>query len=74
MNMNESETIAIMCFAFCLLPAIMLAVCGFWRILELNSRDGDTKRYPRPGTEPFRPESKIKPFRKSSDMLKIDDE
>jgi hypothetical protein len=59
----------------CISPLVTFGLCAVWRILELNSRDGDTKRYPRPGTEPFRPESKIKPFRKSSDMLtKIDDE
>jgi hypothetical protein len=73
--MNESETIAILCFSFCLMPAMLFAICAVWRVLELNSREGDTRRYPRPGTQPFKPESKIKPFKRSSDMLKkIDDE
>lgn len=59
----------------CISPLVTFGLCAVWRILELNSRDGDTRRYPRPGTEPYRPESKIKPFRKSSDMLtKVDDE
>ena len=59
----------------CLSPLVSFALCAVWRTLELNSREGDTRRYPRPGTQPFRPESKIKPFRKSSDMLtKVDDE
>jgi len=59
----------------CISPLLTFGLCAVWRILELNSRDGDTKRYPRPGTQPFRPESKIKPFKKSPDMLtKIDDE
>jgi hypothetical protein len=59
----------------CISPLVSFALCAFWRILWLNSRDGDTRRYPRPGTHPFRPESKIKPFKRSPDMVvKVDDE
>lgn len=65
----------ILLIALCLSPFVSFALCAVWRVLELNARENDTRRYPRPGTEPYRPESKIKPFRKSSDMLtKIDDE
>jgi len=43
--------------------------------MVVNQRDGDTRRYPRPGTKPFKPESKIKPFKRSPDMvIKVDDE
>lgn len=70
--MTETQLlIAILCIS----PLVTFGLCAVWRVLELNQRDGDTRRYPRPGTQPFKPESKIKPLRKSSDMLtKIDDE
>lgn len=59
----------------CISPLVTFGLCAVWRILELNARESDTGRYPRPGTQPFKSESKIKPFRKSSDMLtKVDDE
>lgn len=59
----------------CISPLVTFGLCAVWRVLELNARESDTRRYPRPGTQPFRPESKIKPFRKHPDMLtKIDDE
>lgn len=58
----------------CLSPLVSFALCAVWRTLELNARDSDTKRYPRPGTNPDRPEG-FKPFRKHPDMLKkVDDE
>jgi hypothetical protein len=58
----------------CLSPLVSFALCAVWRALELNARDSDTKRYPRPGTHPTRPDG-FKPFRKHPDMLtKIDDE
>lgn len=70
--MNDIDALLI---AICLMPGITCLVCIFACELRIQHRDADTKRYPRPGTEPFRPESKIKPYRKSSDMLKkIDDE
>jgi hypothetical protein len=53
----------------CISPLLTFGLCAVWRILELNSRDGDTKRYPRPGTHPERPDG-FKPFRKHPDMLR----
>lgn len=70
--MSESHLLIAL---LCIMPIVCFGICAFWRGLELNARESDTRRYPRPGTEPFRPESKIKPFRKHPDMLtKIDDE
>jgi hypothetical protein len=53
----------------CISPLLTFGLCAVWRILELNSRDGDTKRYPRPGTHPERPDG-FKQFRKHPDMLR----
>jgi hypothetical protein len=58
----------------CISPLVTFGLCAVWRILELNSRDSDTRRYPRPGTHPERPDG-FKPFKRHPDMLKkIDDE
>jgi hypothetical protein len=53
----------------CLSPLVSFALCIFWRVLWLNARESDTRRYPRPGTHPKRPDG-FKPFRKHPDMLK----
>jgi len=58
----------------CISPLVTFGLCAVWRVLELNSREGDTRRFPRPGTHPERPDG-FKPFRKHPDMLtKVDDE
>ena len=58
----------------CISPLVSFGLCAVWHILQLNAKEGDTKRFPRPGTHPERPDG-FKPFRKHPDMLtKIDDE
>lgn len=71
--MSQQEAIFLLC-GYPILLGVIFAVLGwFWRSLELNYRDGDTKRYPRDGTQPTRPE-RFKPFRKHPDMLTKDEE
>lgn len=53
----------------CISPLVSFTLCAVWRTLELNARESDTRRYPRPGTEPFRPDSKLKKWRNHPDML-----
>jgi hypothetical protein len=65
-----------------MLESILIALCvaflggvlvgAFWRVFRDEDRSS-TDRYPRPGTQPFRPESKIRPFRRSVDMLTEDE-
>jgi hypothetical protein len=55
--------------AICLMPAITSLVCIFACELRIQHRDSDTRRFPRPGTHPERPDG-FKPFRKHPDMLK----
>ena len=57
----------------CISPLVSFGLCAVWRILELNARESDTRRYPRPGTQPHRPEG-FKPFRKHPVMLVPPDE
>lgn len=44
-----------------------LAVGLMWRVFREDDRSS-TNRFPRPGTQPTRPEG-LKPYRKSHDML-----
>jgi len=37
---------------------------------RIQDRDSTKRQGARPGTQPFKPESKVKPWRKSDDMLK----
>lgn len=64
--MNEAELIGLLCFC---LPPVFTAVGFFAASLLFTARDADTRRYPRPGTQPFRPESKLKKWYRSDDML-----
>jgi hypothetical protein len=70
--MSDTELlIAVLCIS----PLVSWFLCIFWGALKQQRREGTDRYDYRPGSKPFRPESKIKPFRKSSDMLtKIDDE
>lgn len=45
----------------------------FGKLLTRSKRDGTDRYDPRPGTQPFKPDSKLKPFKRSKDMC-IDDE
>lgn len=72
--MSESDVVMIICAAPCI-GFWFGVIAGMMYSTFVYEDRASTKKHPRPGTQPFRPESKIKPFRKSSDMLtKIDDE
>ena len=45
----------------------------FGKQLRRSKRDGTDRYDPRPGSQPFRPDSKLKPFKKSPDMC-VEDE
>jgi hypothetical protein len=62
--MSQQEALFLLCGYPVLLAVICLLLCGFWRTLELNYRDSDTKRFPR-----YEPKPETKPWRKSPDML-----
>jgi hypothetical protein len=47
-------------------------LCTFWNALKRTRRDGTDRYNPRPGSQPFRPDSKVKPFKRSRDMLNGD--
>jgi len=49
--MTQNEAIFLLCGYPVLLAIIAMLVCGFWRLLELNYRDSDTKRMPRYGED-----------------------
>lgn len=71
--MSANEALFLLCGYPVLLAVIYALICSFWRILELNARESDTKRFPsRPGTEPARPD-RFKPYRRHPDMLTRDD-
>ena len=59
--------------AMCMMFACGIFVGLFWRVLVRIERDGDTRRFPRPGTHLERPEG-FKPFRRHPDMLKPPEE
>ena len=68
--MNETQ---LLCAAICIMPFITVLACVYACALRIQHREGDTRRFRRPGTEPFRPDSKLKPFKKSPDMC-VEDE
>lgn len=69
--MSESDIITILCTAPCLAFWGGVAAGMMYSSFIANDRDS-SRRYPRPGTQPQRPEG-FKPFRKHPDML-IEDE
>lgn len=74
--MNEIIDTHTLAVFLCLAPT-MAFFGGFvvgltWRVLKASARDGTDRYYPRPGTQPTRPDG-FKPFRKHPDML-IEDE
>jgi len=56
--------------ALCLIPVVTALTAIFACELRIQYRESDTRRLPKPGTQPFRPDSKVKPWKKSDDMLK----
>lgn len=65
--MNETY-LGLLFVAMCLCFNGGFLVGVMWFAFRANDRDS-TKRHPRPGTEPFRPASKLKPYKRSPDML-----
>jgi len=70
--MSQNEAIFLLCGYPVLIAVIFLIIAWFWRNMELSARENDTKRYPRYGTQPTRPE-RFKPYRRHPDMLAPDE-
>lgn len=71
--MSQQEALFLLC-GYPILLAVIFAVLGwFWCAMKVIYRDSDTRRFPRPGTQPQRPE-RFKPYRRHPDMLTDDDE
>lgn len=70
--MNESEYLVLLISGLCIMFFGGFSVGFMLNIFRANERDS-SRRLPRPGTEPTRPE-RFKPFRRHPDMLASDDE
>lgn len=70
--MNDTTLLGLLCSTF------LIGFMGGWIIgfmmgvFKFEDRES-SKRYPRPGTEPTRPE-RFKPYRRHPDMLKPDND
>lgn len=66
--MSQEEIITILCAAPCLAFWLGVFVGMMYSTFAYEDRES-SRRHPRPGTEPFRPDSKLKPYKRSPDML-----
>lgn len=65
----EQEYLALLFSAMCMMFSGGVIVGVFWRGLRRQAHEGTDRFNPRPGTQPFRPKSRLKPFHRSPDML-----